>query len=1288
MLKTKLFYLIYQFRFLNSYSNKNSENCNFGTRHSKLQSTQYAHKAIFFLFSLLFPLSSDIILMFIKIAKLFEYIPYIHYLNTKKQTYCRNCIIDSTAFNQNRGTYMKKKFFSSKIIVNSVVAIIVLSLSILINYSNLTLSNGIQEAALDEIYRIGLHQEQVLENAVANANIDLSALANYITKNNISTEDIFDKLNDAQLLQNDEQMYYIEPTGIGFSRINEPYDFTNNIFFQSTIESKTFCVYPELSSDSHGIILNVFFPIIEHGTLTGVFHNQLQISDFFNSATYTGFETSDEFIVDKDLNIIISTSSNHTDITTIPEDELNDLSNHNITNGLDDISYGISGSFVYEDYSIDKAMTYHPIEMTDFVFATNVEVNAISPILASAIVNAKVVSAITFWAIIVLISYSSIFHYYTQKKLFKTAYYDKLTGLPNVAKLRYDMDKAFKHNKSENYSIIIFDIENFKAINEMFGYSVGDKTLKAFLPFGKAFNVPSLILARISGDRFALFSGDGFLDDISTLINGVEDFFDTHVPELIGYPATYRIGRYHIPPEEIDFDDIMSKVNLAHTRAKELKGEFLCDYDDAFKKQLNKEVQITHKMHLALQKKEFAVYLQPKFSTHDNNLVGAEALIRWIEEDGNMIYPNDFIPLFERNGFIVELDKYVLETVCILIKSWMEQGIDPIPISVNCSRINLSNPFFVDGLVAIADKYSIPHESLEIELTESATVDQENTIEKLFADLKQNNFKISIDDFGSGYSSLSMLKNLNVNTLKMDRSFFIGGKNERRDDMLIDSIVKMSHNLGMYVVAEGIETQKQADLLRSMNCDAIQGYLYARPMPIADFEKAYKDDLHNNKNIAESTTPVIRSINDIRFASMFATCGLLITEVDDEFSIVEANDYFFDMIGYSRNEVRDLFNNKGIDIYNNKAKYRSPITKYFNRQMKKNPYAPINFTARIIVKNGDQSRFKFNGRMVVNEEGIKRLYFSVVDISDYIKVSEDLKSERKFVTDIVSLTGSAFFDFDNNTNVIRFSKNFSDQYDMPEVIEGFLESEIGTKLLPTFTKTIAENVNNSNKVESEFCIDSSDSTPIWHTFTCETYYDNKRNGYKTVGTISKPLIHKLETDILRVKSEADPLKLLYSKEATERYIRNYLRTATLENYSETASSGAFLVIKINNYTVLKDKFGSEYSDNYVKEVGVILRNTFRTTDIIGKSDEDVFYVFINNYKAIEFVKHKANELCILLEKTYTIAEESIELSAKIGISLYPEHGEDFHSVYNKADEVLKKISQNDSIQFDLYKDQH
>ncbi len=735
------------------------------------------------------------------------------------------------------------KKFKSINIVSVVVFLSIVFIGLITNYAKSNIDKAVISATLSEMNQIGVQLEILLEEILEESEEDLSLLAEYIEKNDVTFDEIGVYLESQSQSVEFDKLYYIDTEGNGYSLEGDYYDFSGSEAYNHALKNEFVVTEPQVSFEADEMVFDFAVPVIVDDEVIAVLYSKAYLNDFLKSVELSTEGTGDVFIVNHEPSLVFSTSENHVGISFIPDGDVSEMGMENVTKAQTEIISGKSGGFYYDYYGTPKVMVYFPIQNTEWALAINVEVEGINATLTSAVELFKRVSGVVYWTVIAMVFYVTFANMSSKKKLVKTAYYDTLTALPNMAKLNIDVSAVLEKQKNKRYTILVFDIENFKAINEMFGRKVGDRVLKGFKPFFEKINDPSLIAARIGGDKFAMFADEKTLNNLNPILESVSIHFDEIVPELVDYAGTFKIGRYNIDQGETDFEDIMTKVNLAHQRAKNTKGEVLCDYDETFKQNLLTEAEITNKMKSALDNKEFKVYLQPKFSTNDNILVGAEALVRWIEADGKMIFPNDFIPLFERNGFVVELDKYILENVCMIIRKWMDDGLGQFTVSVNCSRLNLENPFFVDGVVAIADKYNVPHECIEIELTESTTIANEHTIEQLFADLRQNGFKISIDDFGAGYSSLGMLKNLHVDTLKMDRSFFVDGKNARRDDMLIDSIVKMSHGLGMYVVAEGIETQEQVELLRSINCNAIQGYVHAKPMPISEFEEKYSYDM-------------------------------------------------------------------------------------------------------------------------------------------------------------------------------------------------------------------------------------------------------------------------------------------------------------------------------------------------------------------------------------------------------------------------------------------------------------
>ncbi len=1160
--------------------------------------------------------------------------------------------------------YMKTKSFISKNMITIVVILVIVFIGALITWTGIISDDAVIESTIDEMEQIGLQYQVLLENALEEANSKLSIFAEVIAENNVDSENVVEYFSTQSQVREFDNLYYIDLEGNGVSKDNEYHDFSENQSFLNALENEFQIEDPYISSETSEVVFNLAVPVIEDDKITAVLICDVPVDNFFelilNNKDYEG----DVFFVDNNLNMMFSTSENHIGSTVIPEDDVIEMGIDNVIKTQKDLENHQSGSFYYEYHGTPKVMVYYPIEWTNIALAMNVNVESLSSEIIFATDNFEVIGIIIYWTIIALVIYVAITQSRANKRMHKVAYYDPLTELANMAKLKLDITTVLENNKKEKYSIIVVDIENFKAINEMFGYDMGDRVLKAVKSLSDSFNEPSLVTARIGSDKFVMFAGRHFFEDMSFFAVAVAEHYDTVIPELVDYGGTFKIGRYHIEAGETNFDDIMAKVNLAHTKAKVTKGELLCDYDDTLKNQVKVEADITHKMRAALANEEFKVFLQPKFRTSDDKLAGAEALVRWIESDGGMIFPNDFVPLFERNGFIVELDRYILEHVCIMLRRWIDEGIGEMTISVNCSRLNLENPYFVDGLISTVDKYNIPHECIEIELTESTTIANESTIEQLFVDLRKNGFRISIDDFGAGYSSLGMLKNIQVDTLKMDRSFFVGGKNARRDDLLIDSIVKMSHNLGMYVVAEGIETAEQVELLKSMNCDAVQGYFYDKPIPAAEFEEKYRTMITENSSSDVLGLPIIQQINDIKYASSFVPSGIIVAKVDEYFTLLEANDYYFEMIGYTREEVRDIFKNRGINIMDTENK--AEILEYLKRTIQADPNAYVEFTNKFTIKSGANHAYRLNGKLAVNENGQTRLYASVIDITDYSRADRDLQNERDFVAHISALTNSAFYDFDIETKTMRFSKNFAQRFDIPDIIEDFTDSELGKEMFPQSVEVLKNITSTPHKSEGEFCAILPNGDPIWYIYTCRVIYDEVRQNRRVVGKMSEVFGHKLEMDILKTKSEADPDESVYNKSATQRYIRNYLRVVDSD-----INNGMFFIINLENFDKIGDTFGKEVAKDCLKDVGSVMRSTFRSSDIIGRKGRNEFYVFINSHRTNDFVQNKTAELCEKLSKQIEKDGITLPLSANVGIALYPEDGSDFEALYKKAKEGIK-----------------
>lgn len=269
-------------------------------------------------------------------------------------------------------------------------------------------------------------------------------------------------------------------------------------------------------------------------------------------------------------------------------------------------------------------------------------------------------------------------------------------------------------------------------------------------------------------------------------------------------------------------------------------------YDEKDKFRLGREKELEMKMHESLERGDFIPYLQPKYELEGETVAGAEALVRWVDSEEGMIFPNEFIPLFESNGFVVDIDLYMFEQVCRMVERWGRAGWRTIPVSVNLSRSHFNVPNFFDAYEAILERYEIPPRSIEIELTESLFYNDMEALNTLVTKIHRAGLSCSIDDFGSGFSSLNVLKEVQVDALKLDRVFFVSDNSQEneRGKSVIQSVIQLAQALDLHTISEGVEERDQVEFLKQMKCDLIQGYVFAKPMPVTEFEKLAFGGVH------------------------------------------------------------------------------------------------------------------------------------------------------------------------------------------------------------------------------------------------------------------------------------------------------------------------------------------------------------------------------------------------------------------------------------------------------------
>lgn len=444
-----------------------------------------------------------------------------------------------------------------------------------------------------------------------------------------------------------------------------------------------------------------------------------------------------------------------------------------------------------------------------------------------------------------IIGYILLFQGYLQQQLEQNRFQqlanrDYLTKLSNRRGLYQYFDNL---DVNQTMHFLFLDIDNFKIVNDVYGHSSGDELL--VMVSSKITECsPNTYISRIGGDEFVMVLPGTLTENEVTHIARkiLRKISSAEYRKDILYTISISIGIVLDQKLDCKLDDILYKCDSAMYRAKK-NGKNQYVVFNSMEEEVQERRTIEEEMHHALVKGEFIVYLQPKVNMLTSKLCGAEALVRWQHPKDGLRFPDKFIGIFENTGFIVDLDMYVFEQVCKLKNSWKDDVFKDITISVNMSRLHFYREDFVENIIAIANKYNVKMNQLEIEITESIFLKNSKEILDKVCQLKKAGFFISVDDFGSGYSSLNMLKDIPADILKLDRGFLQLSEDDEKSKTVIKNIITMGKDLKLDLIAEGVESLEQVLFLTSCGCELSQGYFYSKPIPIPDFERFAKEHI-------------------------------------------------------------------------------------------------------------------------------------------------------------------------------------------------------------------------------------------------------------------------------------------------------------------------------------------------------------------------------------------------------------------------------------------------------------
>ena len=446
-------------------------------------------------------------------------------------------------------------------------------------------------------------------------------------------------------------------------------------------------------------------------------------------------------------------------------------------------------------------------------------------------------------AILILLLCCAYFYISGRRRVNKAAYTDRITQGANQAYLQRWTKQMLEREKSQ-FCLAYMNLVKFKAINDFYGYEKGNELLKQIYDCIKAELKSVEKCSRISADNYVIFmyyeSEETIKKRLKTIAESVNKCFNETLEKY--YHLTFRAGVYIISEPSVSYSVMVDRANIAGRNLNRQTNNVveIAFYNEKDRMEFLREKEIEDSMESALENGEFEVYLQPKLDLNQNEMEGAEALIRWNSPDKGLIAPMQFIDLFEKNGFIKKIDLYVFETVCKYMRKWMDEGATLFPISVNLSRLHFQQKDFLEEFDAIREKYDVPAKYLEFELTERTVFEETELLTAAMRSMREKGYSCSLDDFGSGYSSLNILKELPINVIKLDRGFFIGQYNEQ-SRVIIRAIINMAKELDMKTVAEGVDTPEQCSFLRESGCNMMQAFIYKKPMPIPQFEEMYQE---------------------------------------------------------------------------------------------------------------------------------------------------------------------------------------------------------------------------------------------------------------------------------------------------------------------------------------------------------------------------------------------------------------------------------------------------------------
>lgn len=624
-------------------------------------------------------------------------------------------------------------------------------------------------------------------------------------------------------------------------------DMSQNQCFSDSMKGKNCISLPYIDASGEKMTTLTAPLDFDNGTI-GVLIVTANVKTFYNTFSIDFYEDKGySYVIEPTGNMMIDSPRHPTGIyfsnlLSYLEESGNDI--NKVAQIRQDMQTGLSGVALIQSAGLKKIISYKPFDVSGakLYFVAVVTEDVVLKNENMIMFYTTLLCIVATLAAMGVFLYIAINRRRQRQYVTRLAYYDNETGLYNknyvdeYCRKLLDDKSTFGHN----YASAVIDVNHFKVFNHMHGYEQGTDILKTMGEVFRDSVGQGEIAARISNDIFCVILK---YDKQSKLVIRMKEMTEKIKKELKSNPnfinsrLTFACGLYMVQDRNIDPTRIFDNADIARQKTKNSGKSWITFFRQSMINQLKSEQAIEDIMEDALHNEEFEVYMQPKVDFHTLKVIGAESLVRWNRPGNGVVSPGVFIPVFERTGFVTQLDFFVFEKTCIALNKWRKEGkmLDVI-VSVNMSRNHLGQDYFIDVLALIATRWDIPLHSLEIEITESAFFEDSEYLVKILNKLKAEGFRLSMDDFGAGYSSLNLLKSIPIDVLKIDKEFLDQSGVSEKSRIIIASIIHMAKSINVEVVCEGVETEEQATFLRNIGCDYAQGYLYSRPITLLAFE--------------------------------------------------------------------------------------------------------------------------------------------------------------------------------------------------------------------------------------------------------------------------------------------------------------------------------------------------------------------------------------------------------------------------------------------------------------------